>query len=444
MKTRTKNIILLCIVILLVVALFTMVIFEAVISNKSPETLDIYIDNSPINYETEDNVVYAISFRNSMEQFSEMLSINPQEGVVYDLIHELLECMSIARIPPYKLQTIAYVVDQYRNNIQSSMSSSINVDEEFILSLFSINSITFTNFCSDFFDVTTLTEEEFARFLYQFTLRNSTQAYKIALNKIGQEDYIVFIANTFYLINTLGDIKSDIKNISSSQMQAILYQLGDDYVEIVDKVGVDTLKTILGLGGQLSLDNEENIRLNSYSSDMADKISRLFGLLGKTAKNIENAQLDIILSIDDENATEREKNINIIIKKQNVCNIITKGLSEGLVYFNDLDINNIEALLESYKTTFGNGYRLKTELSKNEINQAYLDDINTKWQNLISTINYFQANNFTVEELNNLSDEKLLNIINNTNGVENMSTAIDDFVFSTLYIWSMYIINNYS
>lgn len=437
MNKKVKNIIALCMVIVLSAGLFVAAIYEAIAVNRKTPQLDIYIDNSPIDYTEKDNVIYAMRFRKSIEDLFALISIDSGEKVVYDFIHELLYCLSVARISPQKLGNIADLVGKYREDLQKAFSGEISLDEQTILDIYLISSKSVTGFFNNFFEQTDLTEEEFAKFLYNYTSRNSSEEYKKALLTIGESDYMILLANSFYLLNIFGDIEGKTKNVTASQLEAVLYQLGKNYIEISERVGISNLKTIFGLDWETEEDDEKSAALDIYSRDLSDKLSRIFVILGKTAVNTDRAQIELLLK-DTENSNEKDKTIYKLLKMQTALEIARKGFSSSAEYFADLNATDYKDIIEEYHQTFISAYKLKMELSENEISQEYLDDLDEKFRYILNLISFFATNNYSYDDLAELSDEQLNEISENLEPMEKFHFVTDDFIFSVLYVWTIY------
>jgi len=114
MSRKAKDIILLTVVLILALSMFAIVIFDAVMRNKPTTALEIYIDETPINYQDKENAAYAYVFSNAILDVTRQLGINSNNKELSELINAIMDAMEKARIPAQKLGSIAKVIDNLK------------------------------------------------------------------------------------------------------------------------------------------------------------------------------------------------------------------------------------------------------------------------------------------------------------------------------------------
>lgn len=437
MSQKIKNNLLLIFVLILAAIMFSMVIFDAVKSNRKGEIFEIYIDNAPLDYSADSNAVYAYKFNNAMLK---MLSSQDNPNI-RKIVNGMLDAMSSARIPAVKLGKIADVINQSSNELINLLINNQALTDEEIEKLIATTKMQhIADFMNNFFDKTTLTEEEFSTAIYHFMRKNASTNYKVAMNKLGKEDYVTFISNTFYLINTMGDImESQSLSISPTILQASLYELGTKYVEITDKVGLGAIKTIMGFDWIFIGNDEKTEKLNSYSLALSDKISLCFAIIGYSMRNINTDDIENLnkyFSLEE----GKEKNDYLIYTQLCLSKSILKAMEQSLVFTQKDGIDNTKKLFKYLYDMIQDSYMLRItlqdEIEDAELRQKYENSFNS----FTESLKYFSSKKLNLEQISNTSVEEYQVMLDYAKNSIAFKETLDDFVYSVVYVWCAHLL----
>lgn len=437
MSQKIKNNLLLIFVLILAAIMFSMVIFDAVKSNRKGEIFEIYIDNAPLDYSADSNAVYAYKFNNAMLK---MLSSQDNPNI-RKIVNGMLDAMSSARIPAVKLGKIADVINQSSNELINLLINNQALTDEEIEKLIATTKMQhIADFMNNFFDKTTLTEEEFSTAIYHFMRKNASTNYKVAMNKLGKEDYVTFISNTFYLINTMGDImESQSLSINPTILQASLYELGTKYVEITDKVGLGAIKTIMGFDWIFIGNDEKTEKLNSYSLALSDKISLCFAIIGYSMRNINTDDIENLnkyFSLEE----GKEKNDYLIYTQLCLSKSILKAMEQSLVFTQKDGIDNTKKLFKYLYDMIQDSYMLRItlqdEIEDAELRQKYENSFNS----FTESLKYFSSKKLNLEQISNTSVEEYQVMLDYAKNSVAFKETLDDFVYSVVYVWCAHLL----
>lgn len=435
MSRKAKDYILLFIVLILVAGMFAIVIYDAVMANKKEDTLEIYIDTTPLNYTDNDKAAYAFKFSQSVTSITKKIGINSNDATLHELISKVLDAMAKARIPAEKLGKIGDAITNSSQDIIDFFTRSGDINEDDIEDIMATAKIQLiAEFSNNFFNTTTLTEEEFSSILYQYMLANASTPYKQAMYKLGKKDYITFISNTLYLLNTLGEIGKEGKNVQSNILQSVIYELGSNYIEILDKVGLDAIQTVLGFGWHYQGDNAKVELLNTYADSLTNKLGYLFGIAGYamkalTAKDIDN--LTYFLSLKE----GREKDDYLIYMQSILSKAVFVGMLNSLKYLNGE--TSIDTLIPELKQMIVDSYRLRITLSNEEESAEMIANYQNSFDKFAQSLIFFSTKTLTLEEIAAMSeDEYYLALKENAKNINGFNLTLDDFIFNVIFVWA--------
>lgn len=443
MSRKTKDLIALCVVIVLAVSIFAIVIYDAVSANKQPPELDIYIDTTPINYTDADKAAYAFKFSQTIVNLAKQLGLSADGSEVNTLLSRTLSAMSKARIPAEKLGKIADAIADSSQDIVDFFTTNRNIDEDDAAELLLNAKVKkIAEFSRSFFVKTTLNEEEFAYVLYQYMLANASTSYKQAMNKLGKNDYITFISNTFFLLNTLDEIsQSDSRKAQSNVLQAALYELGSDYIDILDKAGNDTITKILGFEWNYSGTDQKAETLNDYSEKITSKVAFIFGTFGYAMREVKRENIDVLtkyVSLKD----GKEKNDCLIYLECEISKVLSSALTSGEKYLEDNETEDVTAIL---KQLIFDAYRMRITITDEEEDTVLAAKYNTDFDKFAQSMNYFADKNLTLDEVSSMTDTVYYNeLLNNAKNINGITQTLDDFGFNLIYIWMGHILSGIS
>lgn len=441
MSRKAKDLILLTVVLILVISMFAIVIYDAVISNKNPETLEIYIDETPLNYDDKDKAGYAFIFSNSITNITKQIGISANDENLQTLISRTLDAMEKARIPADKLGKIADAITNSSKDIVNFFKNNGEITEEKLTDILSKTKMqNIAEFSSSFFEATTLTEDEFSSILYYYMVANASTSYKQAMYKLGKNDYVTFISNTLYLVNTVGDFGQEGKGVQSNVLQSVIYELGSNYIDILDKVGIDAIRTVLGFGWEYQGEDPRVDKLNTLSHSMTDKISILFGIVGYAMKELNSSDIDNLMRLLTLEEGKERDNYLIYIESI-VAKAVYSGMIKSLKYLDENE-NSFDILIPKLKAMIIDSYSLRKTLSKEEENQDIIVNYENSFDNFIQSLIYFSDIDITLAEITQMDDnEYYANLLGNAKNIEEFSLVLDDFAFNVVYIWASNLIS---
>jgi hypothetical protein len=440
MSRKAKDIFLLTVVLILVTSMFAIVIFDAVMSNKKPDSLEIYIDETPLNYEDKDKAGYAFIFSNSITNITKQLGVSSNDQTLQGFISQMLDAMEKARIPAEKLGKIADTITSSSNDIIKFFTASGDITDEKLAETLSKTKMQhIVDFSNSFFETTTLTEDEFSSVLYYYMLANASTSYKQAMFKLGKKDYITFISNTFYLVNTLGEIGQENKSVQSNVLQSVIYELGSNYIDILDKVGLDAIKTVLGFGWEYQGTDSRVDELNILVASMTDKISFLFGIVGYTMKELKSNDIDNLthfLSLKE----GKERNDYLIYIESIISKAVFQGMLNSLKYL-DNDITSLVNLVPELKKMIIDSYKLRMTLANEEENEETMGKYENAFDKFVESVIYFSAKDISIEEIAKMSEnEHYAILLDKAKNIEAFNVVLDDFAFNVVFIWASNLI----
>lgn len=440
MSRKAKDYIILTVVLLLVTTIFAIVIYDAVMLNKPPEPLDIYIDKTPINYKDADKAVFAFKFSHAITNLTSDIGINSNNEGLQDLISKVLDAMGKARIPAEKLGKIADVITKASVDIVDFFTKNGDIPDEKLQEMIETAKIEhIANFSNDFFKETTLTEDEFSLSLYHYMRANATTKYKQAMYKLGEKDYVTFISNTLYLVNTLGEISQNEQKVESNVLQAVIYELGSKYLEILDKVGIEAIQTVLGFGWHYTGADPKVASLNTYLDSITGKLGYLFGIAGYTMKAITNEDIDKLayfVTLDE----GKEKNDCLIYLQSIISKAVFSGMVNSLKYL-DGQITNLNELFPDLKNMIVDSYRLRNTLTNEEESAELVEYYENNFDKFAQALVYFSDKTLTLEEIMAMEDNEIYtNLLDNAKHINDFNVVLDDFVFNIIFVWARNIL----
>jgi hypothetical protein len=442
MSTKSKNILLLIIVLLVVGSMFTIVIYDAVMANKEVDEVEIFIDSSPIDYTSDESAIYAFKFTSSVTSIATSIGFDSSNSKVQSLIKKLLSAMSYARIPSIKLGLIADVLSDRSDDIAEFLSNSSSLTDEQFAELIQVTKMQYiADFINDFLDESTLNEDELSNIIYQFMLSNANTEYKTAMENLGKEDYITFISSTIYLICTLGDFANGtVSDVSSTVLQAVIYELGSNYINILDTAGLDAIETILGFDWSYTIDGVDSETYNTYANEIADKLSYCFGLIGYMLKSLTITDIDTILKYS-QSEDENEINDYLILTQQIIAKSMVSGMVSSMKYIED-EVDNVLELYPYLKQMLLDTYTLSMLVSGSEIDDEVFTIYSDAVDDFTNKVLYFSVRDLDIEDLQSLyGTDTYDELLSNATDMNNIRITMDDFMFNVIFLWGNNLLN---
>jgi hypothetical protein len=240
------------------------------------------------------------------------------------------------------------------------------------------------------------------------------------------------------LFNTIGDIGNQGKKAESNILQSVIYELGSNYIDILDKVGLDAIRTVLGFGWEYKGDDTRVDKLNNLVASMTDKISILFGIVGYTMKEFKAVDIDNLmhyLSLEE----GKERDNHLIYIESIISKAIYQGMTKSLKYLGEE--NNWDTLNAKLKGMIIDSYILKKTLMQEDENQEIIETYKTSYDKFIQSITYFSDLNISIEEIAQIDDHQYyLSLLENAKNIESFGLVLDDFAFNVIYIWASNLI----
>ena len=265
-----RNAVGIALVILVTLAIIGGVVYVAVDSNRPDPVTEFFIDTAPVDYTTKENVIYVKKFRDAVNGFlAEITGIN-----ISNFTDQIVEAMSISRIPAEKLSGMADAVNQNDLTGLIDALNNASLTEEQIIELFETTSLEFvSSFLDGLFDKSGLTSEEFGLVLYNYFVLYGGQEYSLLLSAFGKDNFVSLIGDTAYFITTVNDVKEGTgEYVDSHAMSAAFYQLGTVFLKAESAAGVDTLEKVLLLRWNYGEDKNNYERINVYTGASREKI----------------------------------------------------------------------------------------------------------------------------------------------------------------------------
>ncbi|MGN1041867.1 MAG: hypothetical protein ACI4SK_00110 [Christensenellales bacterium] len=344
LSVRAKNIIIIVLITLISAAIIGGSVYVAVESNKNNEEREFFFDSAPINYSTEKNFYYANLFREAVAKYLQPISnqINLEK-----FADQLLEALSTARVPAYKLGTMASALKKYGIEDVFGRTDIENMTDEELEKLFKSSGLTtISNFLNGFFTESGLTGEETGLVLYNYFDKNFSDEYRLALHSVGKENFVRLASSTAYFITSLSDIKEGTGNyVNSSVVKSALYELGSTLIA-VNAAGADNVEKVLGLRWNYGSDKEYATEINAYSAKMSGKIGLLLPLIGCVLRQAEVADIEYARQYAENGSIDA-----LVLSHAGFAKAVDKGIEAFGSEYGDVlgeDVGSLKARLVSF------------------------------------------------------------------------------------------------
>ena len=340
-------------VILVTLAIIGGVVYVAVDSNRPDPVTEFFIDTAPVDYTSKENVVYVKKFRDAVNGFlAELTGINAST-----FTDQLVEAMSISRIPAEKLGGMADAVNQ--NDLTGIIDALNNssLTEEQVLKLFETTSLQFvSSFLDGLFEKSGLTSEEFGTVLYNYFLLYGGSEYSVLLSAFGKDNFIDLIGDTSYFITTVSDVRNGTgEYVDSHAMSAAFYQLGTVFLK-AESAGVDTLEKVLLFRWNYGEDKNNYKEINVYTAALNNKIGYLLPLFGCVLRSIgaEEVEWGRVYA-------ETGKDSDLVYSQSLIAKAVGKGLDGFLSSYGEkFGCSDRETLAIQIKAVIENLYKAQT------------------------------------------------------------------------------------
>lgn len=437
-KSRTKAVIFVTAVVLVVALLAGIIIYTVIQASQEKKEWELFIDAAPVDYSTEENYFFVMRFKDSAKKFISSV-FNGADGTV--LTDRVISSLSKARIPAEKLGTMATAISQTDINAINESLNGLEITEEDIMNFMQTTTMEYIAISlHKFFSVSGLTEEEFSRFLYAYLKDYSPKDYVIYLDIFGKENFIAFFSNSIYLINTLSEIKeTGGESISDYALQAVFYQLGSVYLSIINDVGVDVVEKVLCFDWNFVDQNGiEDTEKNELFTAVRGRIGLIAGILGSLMKEIDVYTIGIIrdyLAEEDEGRIKSDKQIYAQM-------LMAKTIKESLktMYSAKTGIENFEDMANTYLTAIKNTVKLNYLISGGSLDDQIIIDaceqIDGNMSRYIGAITYLSELDYSYEQITEIEAGEYYDaLIIKAKEMNSMKYSLDYFIASLLNIW---------
>lgn len=444
-KIDKKNLILLIAIILVLVMLSGMILATLLLSNVNHKEWEYYRDNKSTDYYS-DNVsfAYVSDFSSALQNY---ISGNLLQYVGYNekvrfLTERIVSAMQDANVPPVRLGAMAKMINE---NKLSTIFSGIEYPFDDLEGLgdwldslmLSIGNNTFFSiigsFINKFFELTTLTEEEFSSFLYSYLSLYSSSPYKEVLKLYGRENIVSLFSDTFFAIRMLSKTTDTLgQNVGMSSLRSALFQLGRFYLEITKIGDVFTFEKIFGLPDEFPVGNHPELKeeIDEYYSIARGSFGSLFKYFGYLLTVFENDDLSAYadymreykknyarITILNAKKTENILNdaevaeLNLLLDSNAGYQIysaqkMTKAVSRAMYLFSN---NDTAQIINSFKEKLlSMRYLLYIISDSNESSYqnyiTYRDMIEKDAQDIIDSISYFADKDYSYSDIKSMED----------------------------------------
>ena len=479
-QSSKKNIFSIIFVGVVIVLIIGMILTSFLLSSKENEQWEYVPQNNSTDYfsdPSEDSFTYVSDFSASMQQYisSGIMQYLGLSENVSKLVNRIVMAAQEAGIPSTRLKTISEVINNNRlpHLVQNVTIPFETVDEfsiwvdNIVLSLTDENLFSIVgSFIHSFLEVTTLTEEELSRFIYEYLRLYASNDYKLLLNLYGKDKFVSFFSDTFFAIRVLSETNDDVGiSFGTSALRSALYQLGMVYIDIVSIGGYNSFEKLLGFPDALPSTSEELDEAIQESYNLIKgSLGQIVEFFGNVMINVNKEDLQYYLELQRyNNDTYRE--IAILTDKKE-SGMISEENETRLAYllqektrysylvgqnFSKLFITCLKKDGEKEYQEVLNNFRDVTEtmrilmlfisdLSASNVGEYLLmiDDYSEKFS---AAISYFSEQNKSYEEIMTMeiSDE----ITQITDGFSCGNKLLELYVSSAFNIWFYYKVNNW-
>lgn len=423
------------IVILLAAVIITGVVLVAVDANKKTEEKEFFIDSAPLDYGVAENVVYVKRFRDAVTKYLNSIS---QDLNLTGFADRLLNALSVSRVPAEKLGGMATAINKHSiDGILGSIDGG-ELTEEQLQEIFAKTSFDFIGeFLNSFFDESGLTGEEFGLFLYNYLNIYGSAEYKIALNAVGKVNFVQLLSCSTYFITSVNDIQNGGGQfVNAFVLQSAFYQLGTVLLKSTDIAGTEVLERVLGLEWHYGDDRDNASDINFYTANLKGKMGYILPLMGCILRAADAETIDVCWDYSSE-----KNEINLIYSQIKSAKTVKKGMEEFIkLYGEDFGADNITELTAQFKLLTENLYKAQMSVARKDLNdeafKKILSDCMERIDRFIGSCEYLSGINYTVEEINALSESERQFLAEKAADMQIMEYDADYFISSVIYMWA--------
>ncbi len=473
-KTDKKNLTLIITLVLVLVILAGMILATLLLSNVKYNEWEYYDDNKSTDYYSDDSsFAYVSDFSSALQNYlkSDFLQNIGFNDKVKFLTDRIIAAMQDANVPAARLGYIARVINE---NKLSAIFSGIEFPFEDLDGLadwldsmmLSIGENTFFSiigsFINKFFEITTLTEEEFSSFLFSYLSLYSSSPYKEVLRLYGRENIVSLFSDTFFAVRMLSRTNDTLgKNVSMYSLRTALFQLGRFYLDIAKIGDLFTFEKIFGLPDEFPSTNHPEIKdeIDKYYSDVRGSFGSLFSFFGYLLTVFEEedlsayadymgeykknyAKVTILSEKKSENLLEpdEEAELNYLLDsnaRYRICSAqkMSKAVSRAMELYSDKDSKTV---INSFRDKLLSMRYLLFIISDSNENSyknylTYKDMIEKDSQDLIDSIAYFADKNYSYSEV--LAMDNISELASFAAKFDAGTELIELYVSSVFNIW---------
>ena len=444
-KAKKQTVLLIISVVLAIIMLAGMILATVLLSRSDRKEWTYYTENNRTDYYADDlTFSYTSDFSSALQSYlgKTLMQYLGISGNISQFSNRVIYAMQQANVPAIRLKTIADVINNNRINDVfgnivlpfSDVDGLTAWSDEFALSLTDETFFSIIGSIIDkFFDITTLTEEEFATFLYCYLDTYAQESYRLVLKLYGKDNIISLFSDTLFAVRMLSGSSDRMgKTMGMNALRTSLYQLGRFYLDI-SKLGDNfTFEKIFGLPDQFNTENKPEIaeEINEEYSLIRGSFGRLFTFFGNLMTVFETEDLiaySEYARIKKENharysvltekketgliTSEEETELNRIVDKQNRYRIyaaqrMLKAVIRAADEYSDNDENKMVAYIKEKMLSMRYLLYILSEPSESTYENyvTYTTMINDDSEKLIAALEYYSDKDYTLDQIMEMND----------------------------------------
>lgn len=377
---------------IVILAILAAILVPLILSKDENIGYSFEDENKPIEY----GIVHKMIFNKKLdEMLNYSFFINDKNNYIGNA---LLGAMSRARIPTEKMLAFADYLIELGELIKDSGFSILQAafDKGSIKkedNLFS----DFDKYFLEFFTKTEFTEIELGRFLYEIAIDITGESeYGILLRQLGRKDFVTVTSNSIYSYNMLKTaLQTGSGAAEARALQAIVYSLGTNYIDILTKLGYEGVEKLLGIAYDFDI---ENTRLSAEdfaifeSTMLASKglIANIMFFAGESVKNTNAYTFELLFSyLGMENKETQEGKEKLVFSHIGLAKAMKKGLESSFANNKETGISNKDDFVMRYSQLLKE-YKVFMEMTEQKEEKTNYDEYaiasRVKVQNFVDNI----------------------------------------------------------
>ena len=373
-------------------------------------------ENAPLEYPVVETIIFNRQIRNILSVYLAITDKNNHIG------NYLLGVLSQARIPAEKLKPFSNYLEEFIDIVTKGGSSPIQGFSglEYHLMMF--------------FEKTNFTELELGRFLYELftTITVGSEANKLLL-ELGQDDFVALSSNTIFTIKMLNKMSEGISARDARALQGIIYSLGVNYLNVLDKLGFENFEKLLGFDydrqkDDTSMDEEEWQTYSKTMSMVKNKVSNLFYILSQAMTHTSAYGFELLsmyFSIEDKSTYEAEQ--YLILSHVEIAKAIKKGLDNSFEKAEITGVGETQEFIQSYSELIVQFQIFMDMTHSKESDYGALEE--DAYSQLESFISYVELLSFYEKiDFYQIDDDNYQNLLQAAQGLWNMNESMESFV----------------